>query len=241
MRLIKYYDQSVFKQMRKVIPARAKTTMGTLVEGNIFERPKSPVQKNNPTFTQPSYEKEVNISNFEAEHEDSRSVVIPTGVYRNYVGTTDNTDVFLTPSLYRLSTNDNYDDRNRYVSSSVTHGGPNFVFSEATSSFIDNNRKSILNKEYKFFYTSSGEFDLSNRRTTDLSKHFYSSKSLAETDLDPEYHLVLSLNRSFYEGVKNTKDTTIDGDSPIVVRTTAPTVAVPFDAGDSNLRVIDND
>ena len=72
-------------------------------------------------------------------------------------------------------------------------------------------------------------------------KHFYSSKSLAETDLDPEYHLVLSLNRSFYEGVKNTKDTTIDGDSPIVVRTTTPTVAVPFDAGDSNLRVIDND
>ena len=241
MRLIKYYDQSVFKQMRKVIPARAKTTIGTLVEGNIFERPKSPVQKNNPTFTQPSYEKEVNISNFETEHEDSRSVVIPTGDFRNFTGVTDNTDVFLAPSLYRLSANDNYDDRNRYVSSSVTHGGPNFVFSEATSSFIDNNRKSILNKEYKFFYTSSGEFDLSNRRTTDLSEHFYSSKSLAETDLDPEYHLVLSLNRSFYEGVKNTKDTTIDGDSPIVVRTTAPTVAVPFDAGDSNLRVIDND
>ena len=100
--------------------------------------------------------------------------------------------MFLTPSLYRLSTNDNYDDRNRYVSSSVTHGGPNFVFSEATSSFIDNNRKSILNKEYIFFYTSCGEFDLSNRRTTDLSIHFYSSISLAETDLDPEYHLVLS-------------------------------------------------
>ena len=102
MRLIKYYDQSVFKQMRKVIPARAKTTMGTLVEGNIFERPKSPVQKNNPSFTKPSYEKEVNISNFGAEHEDSRSVVIPI-VFMKHVGTIDNTDVFLTPSLYRLS------------------------------------------------------------------------------------------------------------------------------------------
>tara|TARA_Y100001937_G_scaffold114881_1_gene165098 strand:- start:1772 stop:5776 length:4005 start_codon:yes stop_codon:yes gene_type:complete len=241
LRLIKFYDQSVFKQLRKVIPARAKTTLGTLVEGNIFERPKSPVQRNNPSFTKPFFEDKVNLSNFEAEHEDSRSVVIPTGDFRNFTGVTDNTDVFLTPSLYRLVANDNYDDRNIYISSSVTHGGPNFVFSEATSSVFDNNRKSVNNKEYKFFYTSSVEFDLSDRKTTNLSKHFYSSKSLVETDLDPEYDLVLSLNRSFYEGVKNTKDTTIDKDSPIVVRTTAPTVAVPFDAGDSNLRVIDND
>ena len=241
MRLIKFYDLSVFKQLRKVIPARAKTTMGTVIEGNIFERPKSPVQRNNPSFTKPFFEDNINLSNFEAEHEDSRSVIIPTGDFRNFTGVTDNTDVFLTPSLYKLSANDNYDDRNIYISSSVTHGGPNFVFSEATSSIFDNNRKSVNNKEYKFFYTSSVEFDLSDRKTTDLSKHFYSSKSLAETDLDPEYNLILSLNRSFYEGVKNTKDTTIDGDSPIVIRTTAPTVAVPFDAGDSNLRVIDND
>ena len=47
------------------------------------------------------------------------------------------------------------------------------------------------------------------------------------------------MNRSFYEGVKNTKDTTIDGDSPIIVRVTSPTVAVPFDASDSNLKVIE--
>jgi hypothetical protein len=39
--------------------------------------------------------------------------------------------------------------------------------------------------------------------------------------------------------VKNTKNTTTDGDSPVVVRVTAPSVAVPFDAGDSNLKVLE--
>ena len=71
-------------------------------------------------------------------------------------------------------------------------------------------------------------------------KNFYTSRSLVETDLDPEYQFILPLNRSFYEGVKNTKDTTIDGDSSIVVRVTSPTVAVPFDSADSNLQVIDD-
>ncbi len=52
--LIKYYDQSVFKQLRKLIPARAKPQLGTVIEGNIFERPKSPVQRNNPSFAQPA-------------------------------------------------------------------------------------------------------------------------------------------------------------------------------------------
>jgi hypothetical protein len=64
---------------------------------------------------------------------------------------------------------------------------------------------------------------------------------LVETDLDPEYQFVLGLNRSFYEGVRNTKNTTIDGESPIIIRVTSPTVAVPFDASDSNLKIVDNE
>ena len=40
MRLIKYYDQSLYPQLRKLIPARAKPDIGLLIEPNIFERPK---------------------------------------------------------------------------------------------------------------------------------------------------------------------------------------------------------
>ena len=61
IRLIKYYDQNIFKQLQKVVPARAKSNMGTLIEGNIFERPKSPVQRNNPVKTEPFYEKTIKL------------------------------------------------------------------------------------------------------------------------------------------------------------------------------------
>ena len=61
MRIIKYYDQSIIKQLRKVIPARTKPHLGTVIEGNIFERPKSPVQRNNPSFTKPFYKDTINF------------------------------------------------------------------------------------------------------------------------------------------------------------------------------------
>ena len=60
MHLIKFYDQSIFKQLKKLIPARTKAHLGTLIEGNIFERPKSPVQKSNPAFTQPFFTDTIN-------------------------------------------------------------------------------------------------------------------------------------------------------------------------------------
>ena len=41
----------------------------------------------------------------------------------------------------------------------------------------------------------------------------------------------------FYDGVKNTSDTTIDGDLPFIVTMTAPTVAVPTTKGISKLSV----
>ena len=41
----------------------------------------------------------------------------------------------------------------------------------------------------------------------------------------------------FFEGVKNTSDTTIDGDLPFIVTMTAPTVAVPTNKGISKLSI----
>ena len=58
--------------------------------------------------------------------------------------------------------------------------------------------------------------------------------------LDPGYQNITAWNRSFYEGVKNTISTTPDGDYPIVIRKTSPTVAIPTDAADSNLKIEDD-
>ena len=239
MHLIKYYDQSVFKQLKKLVPARAKSHMGTLIEGNIFERPKSPVQQSNPTFTKPFFEDTINISIQEIEHEQSASVITIGTEYPNYSGTIDEDDIFKKPSLYNFSANDNYADRNLYTEGTASYGGPNYVFSEPTGAMAIQSRLSINNKIYKFHYSSSDDYAASVRRSSDASINLYSSKSLHDTDLDPEYDKVTALNNSFYEGVKNSRATTIDGDDPIIIRVTSPTVAVPVDATDSNLNIMD--
>ena len=241
MHIIKYYDQSIFKQLSKLIPARAKAHMGTLIEGNIFERPKSPVQRNHPSFTEPFYEDSINMTVLEVDHEDSASIVSIQTEYPTYTGEIDSSDTFLKPSLYKFEANDNFDDRNLYISGSAKYGGPNYVFTEATASMVMESRLSEHNLEYQFFYTSSGDFDRSSRFTTDPFLNFYTSKSLHPSDLDPEYDNILALNRSFYEGVKNSRATTLDGDLPIIIRTSAPTVATPVDFGISRLRIDDDD
>jgi hypothetical protein len=240
MRVIKYYDQNIFKQFKKVTPARAKPHLGTVIEGNIFERPKSPVQRNNPSFTKSFYRKTINVSSLEQEHEDSGSVMSIETEYPTYLAYITESQ-FIEPSLYKLSASDNYEDRNLYSGSSAKYGGPNYVFSEATGSIVLKNTLSQYNKEYSFIYTSSGDFDRSTKKSINRFENFYHTKSLIDTDLDTGYQHITAFNRSFYEGVKNTKDTTLDGDSPIIIRTTSPTVAVPTDTPDSNLKVFDKD
>ena len=241
MRLIKYYDQMMFTQIRKLIPARSKPHLGTVIEPNLFERSKNPVQRNQPSFTLNHYEKAINLSNMnfndEPNVEVSHSVFKISTEYPNYEGTIDSSQTFEKPSLYRFDFNDNYDDRATYVSASMKIGSDR-EFQEVTMSIVMDSRKSELNQEYKFFYTSSGDFDKSSRYSIDPFENLYTSRSLHISELDTEYQNSSALNRSFYEGVKNTKSTTLDGDLPVVIRTTSPTIAVPSDMGDSNLNVI---
>ena len=242
LQLIKYYDQNIFNQLKKVIPARANANLGTLVEGNIFERRKSPVQRNNPTITQPSYEDTINLSILEQEHQDSRSIVIIETEYPNYEDTiTAGTDIFQVPSLYRLHPNDNFSDRNLYSGSTVTYGGPTRIFEESTGSIISTHRTSPDNFAYSFFYTSSLGYARSNKFSVLKNINLYNSKSLDTTDIDPEYQNFTALNNSFYEGVKNTDKTTLDGLPPIIERTTAKAIAVPKDFGTSKLDVLEDE
>ena len=244
MRLIKYYDQSIFKQIKKLIPARAKPHLGTVIEPNIFERSKAPVQRNNPSFVLPQYETSINLTNFhynaDPDSEASQSILSISTEYPYYEGEVDSSDTFEKPSLYEFDYNDNHDDRSLYISASATWGGPNYVYTEATGAMIVQNRLSEHNLEYKFFYTSSAEFDKSMKYSLNNFEHFYTSKSLHPTDLDTEYQNTTAWRRMCFEGVKNTKETTIDGDYPVVIKTTSPTVAVPTKFTDSNLKIIDD-
>ena len=240
MHLIKYYDQSVFKQIKKLIPARSKPYLGTVIEPNIFERAKAPVQRNHPSFTLPFYEKTINLTNFhynaDPDSEASQSILKIEGEYPVYEGKV-TASMFMTPSLYKFDDNFNLDESTLYISGSAKFGGPDSVFQEATGAMALNNTISEHNREYKFFYSTAHDFDRSQRYSLDTNVHFYNSKSLHETDLDPGYQHITAWKRSFYEGVKNTSDTTPDGDIPIIIKQSAPTVAMPTTTGISKLRI----
>ena len=83
-----------------------------------------------------------------------------------------------------------------------------------------NQRLSENNQEYKFFYNSEDNYNNSSRYSIDSFENFYNSRSLHETDLDTGYQDSTTFNRMFYEGVKNTSETTIDGDLPFIVTQT---------------------
>jgi len=245
MHLIKYYDQSVFKNIKKLIPMRAKPQLGTVVEPNIFERSKNPIQRNNPSFEHIDYDSKINVSNFHyntdtdgVNQETSHSVIKIESEYPNYDGTVDKTQrSFEFPALYNFATNDNYDDRNLYISGSAKVGGPNYVFSEPTGAMVINQRLSEHNQEYKFFYTSSADFEKSSRFSIHPLENLYNSRSLHESDRDTSYQHTTAFKRMFYEGVKNTSDTTLDGDLPVIITTTAPTVAIPGNKGFGKLTI----
>ena len=240
MHLIKFYDQSIFKHIKKLIPSRSKPHLGTVVEPNLFERSKNPIQRNDLVGTLPKHESKLNLTNFhfnESTNEASHSVLTIETEYPNYEGEIDSSDTFLKPSLYRFDVNDNFDDRNTYVSGAAIFGGPSHVFSEATGSVISDSKLSENNQYYKFTYDSEHDYSFSSKYSIDSFENLYSSRSLHESDLDSEYQNITSFKRLFYEGVKNTSETTIDGDLPFIITTTAPTVAVPTTKGISKLSV----
>ena len=199
------------------------------------------------------FENTIDIGTFEGEveHEDSRSIIRVETDFPNFSSQIDaGLDIFERPSLYKFDFNDNYSDNSLYISGSAKIGGPDRVFQEVTGSIITQGRLSLHNQVSKFFYTSSVEFDNSVRIGTsaqnrilfpdgDLLQNLFTSRSLVKTDIDPKYDEVTALNNSFYEGVKNTRSTTIDGDAAFIVRKSATRVAVPTRGDIGKLGIVD--
>jgi len=214
MRLIKYYDQSMFDQMKILIPARTKPTFGVIIEPNIFERSKNIVNKV-PNYEDLEYEGYINVSQFEAG--DSR--ISMSGDYLNYTGSIVSTNTLQKASLYRLT--GNY----LYNTSSLSSGGPMYVFEEGVQPFISESRYSEHNQEARYFYSSS----LSQSLDKFYSSSYVSSELQTPSDLG-------STNRH-YLGCLQTLTTTIDGELPVEVSITSPTTLVSKVPGDSKLEV----
>ena len=242
IRLIKYYDQSLFPQIRKLIPARAKPDIGLLIEPNIFERPKVVIGKK-PTAENRFFSSSINIpdevititgsynagfsiTDYDAytgrldifSYDSGSSVISASGEYTTFEATGSE----INERAYELSIWQRLGEGN-YKSSSITSGDTKF--NEVFQPIITGSRIYGVNQKLIPLYSSS----LSASLQIAYSSSFYN------VDVDNFNHLTQGLINSYYVGVKNTRKTTPDNQPPVEVIISAPTKLVTTKGGDSTL------
>ena len=246
MRLLKYYDQSLYPQLRKLIPARAKPDIGLFIEPNIFERPKVVVGKTvdleNTYYSSSvdvtkevisitgSYNQGSSISDYDSytgkinmySYETGSSVVSSSGEYSTFEASGSE----INNRSYELSIWQTLGTGN-YKSASIEKG--DVKYNEVHQPIITGSRIYGVNKKTTNFYTSS----------VDAVKFNENSSSFSDVDLDNYSNLFQGLKNSFYLGVKNTIKTTSDGKPPVELIISAPTKLVTTDEGDSPLKTGD--
>ena len=257
IRLIRYYDSSLFEQLRKFIPARARASVGLLIEPNILERKKEVIGKQ-PTFEDllvsgrvPGYVQSASAETLPLSASILQHLPIPTGSFPNYEGSASFFDTTFVsgsydtyggnvtssmhkPALYQLSSSINSDYG--YQDYDITIGGPTRVFEEALQPTITGSRISEHNYYYKFFYTSRYDALQDHGYTWDTERRNYSSRSLHRSEIQSVGY-DNSFFRLAYSGCIQTKYTTLDKEAPVTITVTSPTTLVTQEPGESKLRV----
>ena len=255
MRLIKYYDQAIFEQIKKVTPARAKTTYGLLVEPTILERSKNIILRDE-SFENLHREGEINVGLLEATQSLNRPVVSITSSRLDYEGTISESFAY-EPSTYllksaSLSSSLGFTER-RYLEANVEYGSrlfvsssgrltytpslsssrvysPDVFFTEAVSTFISSSREHPSLEEREIFYTTGSSLGYLSPRLVEQA-HYSSSKFIAySSSLKPARvqrptDYISGLKRG-YQGTKNTRKTTTDGKLPFIVKSSPQTAVV---------------
>ena len=252
IRLIKYYDQSLYPQLRKLIPARAKPDIGLLIEPNIFERPKVVVGKTidleNTYYTASinvskavnslivitgSYNAGLPITNYDAytgriamsSFETGSSAMSASGEYLTFEASGSE----IRDRSYELSVWQRLSQPGEYSNVTMSFGETIDSAKEVIVPVISGSRIYRKNQKTMNFYTSSADALILNAN----------SSSLFDIDLDNSSMIGQGLFNSFYGGVKNTRKTTTDGNPPVEVIISAPTKLVTTEEGESPLRTGD--
>ena len=251
MRLIKYYDQAIFEQIKKVIPARTKFNFGVVVEPTILERPKEILHKG-ASVELVNKTGEINVSLTEATQSFRRPVLSITSSRDDYSGVISESFV-REPSLYLVASSSLSASFNRltryrdsfvrsYSTGSITQGVkvPDVLFNETLSPFISSSRESERFETRDIFYTSSAA--VGEAGTTSLSKTIYApfsssalhaySSSFKKAEYQPPSDYLTGYRRSQFEGVKNTINTTTDGELPVIVGASSPTAVISKQSGE---------
>ena len=254
IRLINYYDSSLFDQLRNMVPARANASLGLLIEPNILERRKEvigarPIKE--PINVRGSLDANLNrrVSGSIiplTSSIDTRQKLLASGSYLTYTGSLSaapsasggkyltftgsiSEDIFRTPGTYVLSSSfDGWGGgEEKYGNVKFTIGGPEYVFSEALQPNISGSRISEHNYERRFFYTTQASASVNN----------YFSSSLVRSDKQSLF-LDNQMFRLTILGSKQTKFTTLDKAEPVTVVLTSPTTLITKETGESKLDVL---
>src|SRR6056300_195648 len=216
LRLLTYYDKSIFTQLTQLLPARADATLGVLVEPNILERHKE-VLGRKPEFDNRYYanaedfDEGIMVTRTNVENNESNLVV--TGSYDTYYSQINLTydsgsDVgFLgKPSIFKnvLNSIDNrFGFGSTYATASTAHGTDNF---DAITAFIENSRFAEKNQEYVYGHVYPSE--ARNNFTTSSTGQIISDTSQMLMPSQSRFQSVAhdgALFRLFYKGTLHTR------------------------------------
>jgi len=243
MRILSYYDSSIFKTLKNFVPARAKSTMGYVVEPNILERTKEVIGKK-PETTSPYYQ---NAGEFETGLRISRfisgsdNIVKLSGTNPYYesvlvVNTgSRGTNIATLNKINEL--NPNTTEPTLYATASVTFGGTDIEFEEVVQPFVSSSRVSRFNQIKEFYYTSSLSVSEENGfgAWSKNGNNYIYSQSFEPAEFEASHKDTIS-NRLFYTGTQLNRLNDITGEDPVQITFTNPTKLVTQTPGESRLK-----
>ena len=239
LRILQFYDSSLYDTLYQLVPARAKTSVGVLIEPNILERSKQTIGRETEFDNQyyenaGEYDDGVLVTRYITGSNDNYFET--SGEYTTYNGEI-NAAFFDTGSSLgflnnrsRMILND-IDKRGEYgttyATASITSGSHNNIFTEVLQPNVSGSRLSEKSQVREYFYSSS------------LSASIGPSVAYSSSFKASEFEsMAVSTNlfRAFYKGIILTRDNSIDGEEPIIVNEVAPTVLKTQDSDTSKLR-----
>ncbi len=243
MRILSFYDSSIFKTLKNFVPARAKSTMGYVVEPNILERTKEVIGKK-PETTSPYYQ---NASEFEDGLRISRfisgsdNVIELSGTnpyYESVVVVNTGSRGTNIATLNKINElNPNTTEPTLYATASITFGGTEVEFEEVVQPFVSSSRVSRFNQIKEFYYTSSLSVSEANGfgAWSKNGNNYIYSQSFEPAEFEAAHKDTIS-NRLFYTGTQLNRLNDITGEDPVQVTFTNPTKLVTQTPGESRLK-----
>ena len=250
LRILQYYDSGIFKQMESLLPARAKSTLGVLVEPNILNRNKAiigDIPEYESLYFENAGEFQRGISPY---HTSSiEKTVITTGAEYTYYESETSVNRWIPesgsvgkvamPSVYSIDKRLTNEWGNSFATASITSGDIALTFQEALQPVITASRMSEHNKVYEYYFSSSADAKAHPSNGTDafhigaLSGSHY-SWSLQDSDYQTLAY-DSTLFRSFFAGTKLGDDLDDPNYPAVSVTLTSPTRLVTVDPGESRL------